>query len=343
MRTEAEHRRSGPGVRPRPRAVLVATVVAATIALMAGCGTSSSSPGASGKAQPDRAGLVDLGNGRSIHMECRGSGGPTVVLVAGMGERADNFMITSADRTSEDGSVFPAVAGFTRVCAYDRPGTTTATDAGFELSRSTPVESPATVGDSAEDLDRLLRASGEPGPYVLVGHSLGGPIVRLYAAAHPDDVAGIVLDDALSENLADGLTPAQVESLQALNDPVTQGRPPGSEQDFFATAVVPLLSAAAAAPDVPTIILTADQWLLTAEVVESGRAAGILPEFVTVEFADALWASQLAAQDVLASKFPGAEHVTQTDAAHYIHLDNPQLVIDSIRDVVDQVRASTPG
>ncbi len=146
----------------------------------------------------------------------------------------------------------------------------------------------------------------------------------------------------MSENLADGFTPAQVESFQALNDPVTQGGPPGSEQDFFATAVVPLLSAAAA-PDVPTIILTADQWLLTAEVVESGRAAGTLPEFVTVESADALWASQLAAQDVLASKFPGGEHVTETAATHYIHLDNPQLVIDSIRDVVDQVRASTPG
>jgi len=150
-------------------------VAAATIALMAGCGTSSSSSGASGEAQPDRAGLVDLGNGRSIHMECRGSGGPTVVLVTGLGERADNFMITSADPTSDEGSVFPAVAGFTRVCAYDRPGTATPTEAGYDLSRSTPVEVPATVDDSAEDLDRLLRASGEPGTYVLVGHSLGGP------------------------------------------------------------------------------------------------------------------------------------------------------------------------
>jgi pimeloyl-ACP methyl ester carboxylesterase len=316
--------------------------MAAVLVVSAGCGSSSSTQAEGGEGRPDTAGLVDLGNGRSIHMECRGSGGPTVVLVTGLGERADNFMITSADPTSDDGSVFPAVAGFTRVCAYDRPGTARPTEDGLELTRSTPVEAPATVGDSAEDLALLLRASGEPGPYVLVGHSLGGPIVRLYAAAHPDDVAGIVLDDALSENLADGLTPAQVESFEQLNDPVTQGKPPGSEQTLYRAAVVPLLSDLPAPPEVPTIILTADTWLLTAEVVESGRAAGTLPEFVTVEFADALWASQLVAQDVLAAKFPGAEHITETDSTHYIHLDNPQLVIDSIRDVVDQVRAARP-
>ena len=140
-------------------------------------------------------------------------------------------MITSADRTSEAGSVFPAVAGFTRVCAYDRPGTATKTEAGFEPSRSTPVASPATAGDSADDLDLLLRASGEPGPYVLVGHSLGGPIVRLYAAAHPTEVAGLVLVDALSENLIDGLTAAQVESFELLNDPGHAGPTAGFRAD----------------------------------------------------------------------------------------------------------------
>lgn len=288
------------------------------------------------------AGLVDLGNGRSIYMECRGSGGPTVVLVTGLGERADNWMTTSADPSSTEGSVFPGVAGFTRVCAYDRPGTATATEAGFELSRSTPVADPATVGDSAVDLDRLLTASGEPGPYVLVGHSLGGPIVRLYAAAHPDEVAGLVLEDALSEDLGDGLTPAQVEGFEKLNDPSFQGRPAGSEEAMYSAAVVPLLRAAPPPPEVPTVILTADQWPFTAEMIDSGQASGALPEFVTKEFTDALWAAQLEAQARLAAMFPWAEHVTRTDAGHYIHLDNPQLVIDSIRDVVDQVRSEPP-
>jgi pimeloyl-ACP methyl ester carboxylesterase len=225
------------------------------------------------------------------------------------------------------------------VCAYDRPGTATPTEAGFDLSRSTPVAVPATVADSADDLDRLLRASGEPGPYVLVGHSLGGPIVRLFAAAHPTDVAGLVLVDALSEHVIDGLTPAQVVSFEQLNDPASQGRPPGSEQTFYATAVVPLLGAAPAAPTVPTVVLTADRWPFTADVIEAGRASGALPDFVTLELTDALWAAQLAAQDRLAASFPGAEHVTVTDAGHYIHLDNPPLVIASIRAVVDEARS----
>ena len=92
----------------------------------------------------------------------------------------------------------------------------------------------------------------------------------------------------------------------------------------------------------PTVVLTADQWPFTAEVIESGHASGALPAFVTLEFTDALWAAQLAAQDRLAAMFPWAEHLTETDASHYIHLDNPALVIASIRDVVDRARSEPP-
>lgn len=286
----------------------------------------------------DFAGPVDLRNGRSIYMECRGSGTPTVVLVSGLGERADNWMRLPAPAPA-DAAVFPAVAGFGRVCAYDRPGTATATASGFEMSRSTPVQRLATVGDSAADLDLLLTASGEAGPYVLVGHSLGGPIIRLYAAAHPDNVAGLVLNDGLSEDLGVGLTPEQIADFEKLNDPAAQGRPAGSENTFFSTAVVPLLRAARPPPRVPTVVLTADIWPVTAEAI----ATGAFPPFVTLAFSDALWASQLAAQDMMAAKLPGARHITNTHATHYIHLDNPGLVTGVIRGVVNDVRAAKNG
>jgi pimeloyl-ACP methyl ester carboxylesterase len=87
-------------------------------------------------------------------------------------------------------------------------------------------------------------------------------------------------------------------------------------------------------PQVPTIVLTADRPQLTAEVLASGQ----FPAGVDQEFADALWASQLAAQDELAKKFPGAEHITATNSSHFIHLYNPQLVTDSIRRVVEAER-----
>ncbi len=303
--------------------------VAILSGVMAGCGGGAAAPPA------DFAGPVGIGNGRAIHMECRGSGTPIVVLVSGLGERADNWMHLPNPGPA-DQAVYPAVAGFSRVCAYDRPGTATATATGLKLSRSTPVQRLATVKDSAADLNLLLTASGETGPYVLVGHSLGGPIVRLYAADHPNNTAALVLNDALSEDLGDGLTPEQLANFEKLNDPTAQGRPAGSENPFFSAALVPQLRAARPPPRVPTIVLTADTWLLTAEAI----ASGAFPPFVNLAFSDALWASQLVAQDKLAAKLPGAQHITNTHATHYIHIDNPGLVIGVIRGVVDAVRSA---
>jgi len=140
--------------------------------------------------------------------------------------------------------------------------------------------------------------------------------------------------------LGDGLTRAQLDSFEKLNDPVSQGRPAGSEQTLYTSAVVPELRDAPPAPDVPVSVLSADQWPFTAEVIATGHASGRLAAFVTQEFTDALWASQLAAQNEFAAIFPRAQHVTETHAGHYIHLDNPRLVTESIREVVAQVRSS---
>jgi pimeloyl-ACP methyl ester carboxylesterase len=277
--------------------------------------------------------LVDIGDGRKIFMECRGKGSPTVVLVAGAGERAENWSATTKPRDARR-AVYPGVAKFTRVCAYDRPGTATMGTSGWELTTSTPAPQPTTVEALAADLDALLKASREPGPYVLVGHSLGGAVVRLYASTYRAKVAGLVLDDALSEDLGDGLTPEQLADFQALNSPAIQGRPAGSET-FDYTLFVQQMRAAPPFPAVPMVVLTADRFSITPEAI----ASGALPPFVTQAFADALWSSQLVAQDKLAAQYPEAEHVTRTNATHYVHNDNPRLVVDSIRDVVRLVRS----
>lgn len=118
--------------------------------------------------------LVDVG-GHQMHLECAGSGSPTVVLEPGAGG-------TSASM----GWVAPAVAGQTRVCVYDRAG----------RGGSEPADVPQDGARVATDLHTLLHRAGVPGPYVLAGHSFGGLYVRIFAAHYPDEVAGLVLIDS---------------------------------------------------------------------------------------------------------------------------------------------------
>ena len=126
------------------------------------------------KAYPPPGQLVDVG-GYRLHMNCTGSGSPTVVIESGWG-----------DSSAAWGWVQPEVAKTTRVCAYDR--------AGMGWSDASPR--PRTAREFAKDLHTLLEKVNEPGPYVLVGHSLGGYTVLVYAHDYPDEVSGLVLVDA---------------------------------------------------------------------------------------------------------------------------------------------------
>src|SRR6516225_5690752 len=105
----------------------------------------------------DFAGLVNVGGGRKMYLECRGIGSPTVVLVAGLRGSANDWNIAGKPGPR----VFPEIAKFTRVCAYDRPGT----PVGEKPSRSDPVPQPTTAGTAVADLHALLIAAGEAGPY----------------------------------------------------------------------------------------------------------------------------------------------------------------------------------
>src|SRR5206468_7966256 len=158
------------------------------------------------------AGLVEIGGGRKIHLECRGTGSPTVVLISGTRGAHDDWtdLIDPNNPAGapkpDESAVFSQVSKVTRTCVYDRPGTTrndnTVTD-------STPVRQPTTAQQGVADLHALLIAAKEPAPYVLVGHSRGGLIARLFASTYPDDVSGLVLVDPASEFLKSSLTPAQ--------------------------------------------------------------------------------------------------------------------------------------
>ena len=129
---------------------------------------------ASSSSMPGR--LVDVG-GHRLHLNCTGTGSPTVVVEAGGGEMAANL-----------GWVTPVVARDTTICVYDRAGR------GWSEDADTPQDALAI----STDLHTLLHRAGVPGPYVMAGHSFGGLYTLTYAANHPDDVAGMVLIDSTS-------------------------------------------------------------------------------------------------------------------------------------------------
>jgi pimeloyl-ACP methyl ester carboxylesterase len=120
--------------------------------------------------------LVDVG-GHRLFISCSGTGSPTVVLEGGLGQGSAYWA-----------RIVPEVASTTRVCAYDRAG----------RGRSEPADGPQDGAAIARDLHALLAASGNPGPYILAGHSSGGVYVRFFATAYPDEVTAVVLLDAQS-------------------------------------------------------------------------------------------------------------------------------------------------
>ena len=155
----------------RGRWLVGALIVALLLIAVAGGLTTvglSTAPQAAGTGQ-----LVDIG-GRRLYLQCDGSGSPVVILEAGLGGSSSSWA-----------KIQPAVAATTTVCSYDR--------AGHGRSDDAPALQDANA--IAKDLHELLAKASIAGPYVLVGHSSGGPYVRVFTANYPDEVVGMVLLD----------------------------------------------------------------------------------------------------------------------------------------------------
>jgi pimeloyl-ACP methyl ester carboxylesterase len=134
---------------------------------------------------------------RRLHLRCMGSGSPTILLEAGLGGDSSGWVF-----------VQPRLAQATRVCSYDR--------AGYYFSDPGPL--PRTAAAAVDDLHRMLEAASIRAPILLVGHSLGGLLARLYAATYPADVVGLALLDPVLDDIEDIRPPK--ESDQGEEDPL---------------------------------------------------------------------------------------------------------------------------
>ena len=254
-----------------------------------------------GESEPagDVQGLIEVG-GHRLFIRCTGEGSPTVVLDA------------AARVTSETwNQVQPGVASSTRVCSYDRAG----------LGQSDPGPVPRTSHTMVEELRTLLRNASVEGPYVLVGHSLGGLNMHLFARLHPDEVVGVVLVDATPAEILDRfgevLTPEQLQMVFPGPARFAEG------VDFRASLAQ--VKAAPAFPNVPLVVLART-------IFPPGP-----PGFPNEEL-NRRWDEMQAAQAGLSSS---SQLIFVEGAGHFIHLERPEVVIEAILRVVEQARALT--
>jgi pimeloyl-ACP methyl ester carboxylesterase len=280
--------------------------------------------------------LVDIG-GCKMRIYCTGEG-PTVILDAGMG---DSFISWH--------KVQPEIAKFTRVCSYDR--------AGIGYSDSSPH--PRTSKVFAEELHGLLQSAGVPSPYILVGHSMGGFDVRLYASLYRSEVAGMILVDSSHPEQQKRL-PAAINDLDATwlreqeffeftmpfgiprllgfcgNDDAVRAVECNFHSARESVAELKAVSESAAQTaasgslgDMPLVVLSHDP----------GTPQPDLPEDLVKPANDA-WQQM---QEELAQLSTKGRQVIAKNSGHYIQLDRPDLVIDAVRGVVDQARQAQPA
>jgi pimeloyl-ACP methyl ester carboxylesterase len=287
----------------------VAVVVA--LLVLSGCTTTVAA------AQPpatDAGRAVDIGGGRHLWMECTGAGGPTIVLESGYHDSADLWTETDATAPAAGPAVMPALAAGHRVCRYDRPGTLRYGETVSITDRSSPVPMPRTAQNVVDDLHALLAASGEPGPYVLVAHSMGGLFGRLYAQQHPDQVQALLFVDAFPIEIP-ALAGAEWPTYRkVLNSPAAQFAADPAFETIDVDASVTQVEAAPAFPAIPIAVLTKTQPFPFPPDAPAGLSALL----------DRIWPEGALK---LAALRPQTPQTVVNGSDHYIHVHQPDVVV----------------
>ena len=244
---------------------------------------------------------VDIG-GRSIYLDCRGQGSPTVVLDAGMGSGAGSWS-----------SVFGDLASTTRTCAYDRPGRGSSDPRGRH-----------TLADTTADLRAALGVKGERAPFVLVGHSHGGNYLRIFGDRYREETAGLVFVDSFDPDL-------ETDFIHPLLGPVRPEYEAALDNLRALVAQVEELDWVASEREMRDASLSGIP-------IEILRAPRFEPR-VDAATNDAIAAAIIASYESLS---PGMVRFELAwGAGHMIQVDRPDLVVAATRRLVDAARAAS--
>ena len=242
--------------------------------------------------------LVDVG-GHRLNIRCAGDGAPAVVLDSGLA--SDNHDWVPVEKL---------VSEFTRVCSYDRAG----------LGKSDDAEGVPTSQTASDELHSLLSAAGIAGPVVLVGHSYGGLNVQLYATQHPENTAGVILVDSLQpDNL--------VRAAEILGEQAMAALMRGLQRNPEGVDVAASFDQVRAAGNLGDLQLT---------VITAGRPN--LPPFIDREIGERLAGSWLESQRELVRLSSAGVQVIAEESGHCVQCDQPELVTDVIRRMVEAAR-----
>lgn len=289
--------------------------------------------------------LVDIG-GRRMQLDCRGSGTPTVVFEAGL----DTMGSLSWS------AVHDAIAKETRACAYSRAG----------IMWSDPAPEPTSAVAVAKDLHATLAAAHEAPPFVMVGHSLGGPYIMEFTKQFGPDVAGLVFVDASHPEQVKRLREIVGRDLDEMPFIFRMANllvPVGVTRAFMPKdepAHVPeqaMAMAVAYAPtsfgpmmaegreirhtldEAGTLRTLGDRPIAVLTAMKPLDAAVLESIHITREQGDRFQQAWLAMHDDEASWSTHSVHRQFTDSTHYIQFDRPDAVIAAVHEVVGQVRA----
>ena len=247
--------------------------------------------------------MVSVGN-HSLHMVTMGNGENTVIIEAGyMG-------------VLEDWRAFAtSIATFSKVVIYSRAG----------YGKSNPSPTPNTLNDTVADLRMLIKMSKLQGPFIMVGHSYGGLIIRKFAELHPAHVKALVFVEPASESY--------FKTLRAIDPVRTEasrirmfGHLSGNKLEEYKLMMAnyydtPLdIIEVAPLPDVPVVVLTAAK-------KRNSKSLANTPE------ARKAWREE---HNKLFSRFSVGSHVITTNSGHFIQMDEPELIVDAVKKVIDQ-------
>jgi pimeloyl-ACP methyl ester carboxylesterase len=251
--------------------------------------------------------MIDVG-GRKLHCCVYGKDSPTVVLVSGFG----------APQTYWN-SVIPDLAVKTTVVTYDRAG----------IGKSEINDLPTHGEQSAKDLYVLLEKLAVPTPYILVGHSYGGSIVRLFASMYPDDMGGLILEDAQHEDVLNEqrkiLKGKDLETLEQMVARFSTPENPKTEADYR-NITTEQVRKSKPLPQIPFVVITA------------GDRSKAMPPMFSDESKAQIAKLGLEMQKRLVALISGGKHIVVDGAGHNIHSEKPEALIAPVVEMIKKVR-----